>query len=465
MKSYAQSGGAVEPINHESVAVARASIDKKFSGVPPGYTVLPCGKIVPILPSLPPPSRPLPPQAPNDPPCVLLKNDLQCSHGRMAGSERILMVVAGEKSEDDTVTASLAMNGGCGAHPAWDHGPAPAVSGKSSSFHFNVRAPARLSDAPMLRWWRLTPVTTRISATACSGISGDCDVRAYPPGEVTLGAELGAKFKPTEKEAKDKREFKVAASYEYSRGGTKDKFEFDFWKIPEVFQKTMDFLGDKLVGFNLLDDDSDPVAQLMYGQGESRPIKKDEFKWSIAVSVAASSKSQWLEDPASWKAYCETEIKFGASPLFEISGELPIWAVPIPPKLSRWVKLGLFFRPTGSLQVSVARKWSLWPDDGKEVVLNWEGEGEGEIKLAIFAKLSLCSGDFVSGSATGTSSLSVKGTKLKEPQFGLHFAASTGKLSAKLTGEALWGLMSFEREFEILEGWKDFLKYDWRFEG
>lgn len=446
MDLYVKSGGTAKPVSASTAAETKAAVAENFSTGRAGSGAQMCTFEHPlkqIVSFLPVPPRKLPAQGANQQPCELNRSDITCKHDRSAGPERVLMVVAQGSDSDDTISAKLAMTGGCGVHPDWTYGPVPSGSGKSTSIQFSATAKASILATAPNDWKAISPVSTRISASACGGTSGDCDIRAYPSGKATLEGELGVacKFYPSGEE--DMWEGNVAISYGYDRENVSaEKFTVDFLKFIQKFSKA---ISDKLSG------------------SADEPPKAPKSEGKIETKLAASGEWEWKEETGSWKAYCESTIKYGASPLVEVSGEFPICGPPIPPKLKKWVDLGLYAGAAGRVTLNAERTSKYFPHDGTEVAGTWEAKGEGELEFSLFAKLLLVSEDFVSGSVGGKTSLTTSAAKAASGAPQIEFKREWSGLKATLSVEAVWGWLSYEREFVLCEKYKFKTPWIWDF--
>lgn len=470
MDIYVQSGGGAEPTASAPAAAIKAAVAANFSPGPAGSSVSQC----PFSPSLqkpvlllPPPPRNLPTQSASQPPCELLSAVVTCEHGRQAGLERVLMVVARDKIENyskservlgvitggkevfDTITANLAMKGGCGSHPNWIHGPIPSGLGKSASVQFKTTGKASLLEVSPHNWKTISPMITRLSATACAGVSGDCDIRAYPPGTASMAGEAGFSYKFYPRGAEDKWEGNFAISCGYERENVSaDKFKVDFLKFTQKFSNA---IGEKLVGNLFSDDDNGGLYPTYPRPDVGGAPKKPQSEGKIAVRLSVSGEWEWKEETGGWKAYCQSTYKILASPLVEVSGEFPVYGPPIPPKLKRWVDLGLYAGASGKVTLGAERVSSYWPHNGSDVAAKWEATGEGELEFSLFAKLLLVSEDFLSGSVGGKTGFKVSGAKAASGAPQIEFKREWTGLKATLSGEAAWGLFSYEREFVLFE--------------
>ncbi len=446
MALYQQAGGQVEPVSPKTVAAARAQVDQQFSLAPIGSPQTPCaaaGKQT-TAPPPPQPARALPPQSPGEPPCELLALKVTCGHGRSPGPERRLMVVGDNPLHPRYRGTELTMKGGCGTHPSWNHGPSPAGAGKSTSFTFKAASTAKFDSASAISWWEQAPTIHRVGAGACTGISGDLEIIAYPAGEVNLEAGMEFKFKPSEKEPGEVLKFEAELKYTY--GGETFSSGFDFFKIGSIVNEGIDWIYNIFIGKKTdIKDPSDEGVQ-------------------FSSKLGVKTKSAWKEDPASWAAYCETSVEFGNRPLFSASGEAPLIQGPIPPKLERWVKAGVFIKLSGEVSLTSNWKWRDWPHNGQVEVLTDEVEGAGKVTGALTGKAHLFAQDFASGSVSGETAikLALASTRTQPP--GIVFRISHDGIKVKLKGDLLWGFWQTEKEFTVMNAMENPIElYRWQF--
>lgn len=447
MDLYVQSGGRAEPVGPPAAAVVKSAIASEFSGNAAGTGISQCplAAAPPAVPALPPPARRLPPQSPSEPPCELLKADTSCQHGRQPGPERILMVVPDGAANDDTITTKLSMKGGCGSHPSWSYGSTPAGAGKSTSIQFKASTKASVSLFAPQDWRHLSPSVTRISSAACAGISGDCEVRAYPPGKASLTGEGGFSYQFFPSGDEDRLEGSLSITSAYERENiSSEKYKLDFLKF---IQKFSGAVSEKLVG----NSSSGP-----------EPAKAPKSTGKIAVRLNLSGDWEWKEVKGSWKAVCDSTYKFGAVPLLEASGEFPVYGPPIPPKLKKWVDLGLYAGAAGRVSLNAERASSYSPDSNLETVSKWEAKGEGELEFSLFAKIQLVSEDFLSGTVGGKTGLKIAASKAASGAPEIEFKREWTGLKANLSGEAVWGLFSYEREFVLFERYEFKSPWIWK---
>lgn len=388
MDAYERNGGEVEPISGKQVHQAKEDAEKKSASKPVGGAVVSCpGNSSPK----PVPVTTVPPQAPppnQTPPCELLEVKVNCEHGRIPGTEKILMVVPDSTASlGDKINGIIQIKGGCGKHAAWSVGGAESKEGKGTTFDFKAKG-SEITASSIFALQSVAPQVYRAEGKACAGGPQMYEIRAYPPGKI------GAKI--------------------------------DLSKITDAIYRA--------------------IKQLPVPDEELNKWTKQWFQGAIEYEGA------WKEDDGSWKAYYEKCWTGGFDPLFGFSYKGPIYpATLVPGFLAKWVKAGLFYEIKVGAKVQCAMKGKYWPQDAKDEWSEYSAGGGGNGKGALSLELKLASSELVEGAITGESGIGVEvfGKKSAKAEIELKFKFDGVKGSATL--KALWGWIEHKREFQILK--------------
>lgn len=388
MDAYERNGGEVEPISRKQVNKAKEDAEKKSASKPVGGTAVSCPdnhtpQAAPVT-NVPPQAAP--PQ--QNPPCELLEVKVNCEHGRIPGSEKILMVVPDSTASlGDKINGIIRIKGGCGKHAAWSVGGMWTSEGKGTSFDFLAKTWAAAARS-IFTLESVTPQVYRAEGKACAGGPQMYEIRAYPPGKVGV--------------------------------------KIDVRKIIERILSILKYL---------------PLPE-----EELNKWTKQWFQGAIEYEGA------WKEDAGSWKAYYEKGWTGGFDPLFGIAYKGPIYPMTLVPGfLAKWVKAGLFYEVKVGAKAQCAIKGKYWPHDGKNEWDEYSIGGGGSGKGALSLELKLASSEVVEGAITGETGLGVEvfGKKSAKAEVELKFKFDGVKGSATL--KAVWGWIELKREFQILK--------------
>jgi hypothetical protein len=358
--------------------------------------------------------------------CKLTTLTVKCSHGRSA-SNGLLQIVADETAKGDPLTIGHGSTGGCSAKlvtrlrglsgPRETIGPRDVVAGLAGP---------RVVQAGYLGGWGATPSRGSIEATACGGNPQTVRIERFPAGE--------------------------------------SKLQFNLTKILEAF--TSNF---RRLPFDLRLFTTKGTPRKMRRPGEAKAedftlegLKKrarknysNEVKGEIVWQIA----SAWKEEAGSNLVYCECATALAADPLWEAGTTILLYGINVPDKIAEIfdITAGLFLVINGKLTVSIqaaVRKYPLPRDE-----FTWDslqGRGGGEVELGFEAKFCVWSASVVQASgkatarASASSSLRQSGRKVM-----LDTALNVGMLQANVKAEFWWGLIEYERNWLIWDGYND----------
>lgn len=399
MDAYVAAGGAYEAPDDTERAKRRIEEARK-AGAEAGQrgTVAPCPETKSTEPPPPPPAKPNP-----DCPCQLTAVTVTCSHGRTA-KDNLLMVVPGSVGGDD-ITVIPQAGGDCETRLTISGG------GKQTKgiqpHQFTAYDPSAL--ATVYKLWAVAPTVNLVTANACAVQLETVRVEAYP--HVAISLVLQDKSKIIE-------------------------------KIMNAFQK-LPTKDKKKESTN--DNDKGPAPIKEIGKKESWEKKK----FGLSLSLSAG----WEEDKATNLAYCHYALTGGVDPLFGVEGEFLVYGVPIPPKISKFIKAGIYLYIYATSSLNADCSWDYWPH---EKYWKWSKcelalSGEGSIKLA--AELLVATKDVVAVSAGGQSAISLKGwgEKANGSSPTLNFNATFDPLTVSLVLRFAWGLVEYEKSWKLFE--------------
>ncbi len=408
INSYAANGGKVEPIAGKDAKTAATKTKSKFSNQPPDSVETLCPNTKTTKSKAPPVQRkPATPTAPSKPAvastnggannpsssatpstvCKLVSSTVQCSHGRKPGKQGILMVVPDSTASlGDKITGDIKMNGGCAKHPEWSVDGYWTSRGKSSSFNFNALKFTGPNSFFGLK--DVSPHDYTVHIGACGGTSPDnYKISTYPPGKVSF------KLNVQELKKQIKRYLSVLP-------------------LPEAEKKKIDT--------NLL------VGSFSYSAG-------------------------WKEDKKSWKALYEMQVAASFDPLLKISYKGPIYPLTLVPGwLSKWVKAGFFIEVWGSISCGIGITGNYDPVDDKTRYSETKAAASGTIGGAISLEVKLASSDIAEAALSGETSLTAELAGTYKESFELNWSGKWDGIKGKATIKALWGIVEYNREFQIM---------------
>ena len=332
--------------------------------------------------------------------CELVGHSLQCSHGRHPGPGGILMVVPGS-NRGDVVSGKLSMKGGCGQHPSWSVSGPRSKSGTGAAYTFTADAP----DTTRVSFFALQGVAPSIyqaQASACQSSAPSYEVRAYPPGKVS---------------------FKIGFT------DFREALEGEIEKYLAIFD-TEDEAGG---------DDEEDGGLVKSGLG----AKKEFF------NGYASYEGGWKEDK-SWKAYYDKAWSIGFDPLASWSFKASIVPPTIAPEWAyRWFRAGLYGKVELSAKVAGKFTGKYWPDEDRNDWSEREVSGGGGLEVALSVELKLADPHIVEAALTGKCGGEVElGLDLSEEP-GIKWAAKFSGVQASAKVRAFWGLVEFNRQFQL----------------
>lgn len=376
--------------------------------------------------------------------CVLTGLDVQCSHGRKA-KDGLLQVVSRSIFAGDAVTISPQASGGdCGSKlemslRGFGGGGPTSVTGPAPQKR-DTKPPMALQKdesiipsfelSRLMAMSRASPTVATVDANACGGNTQLVTVERFPSGkcqakigieDIVRGFADGFKNMPID-----------------ARGFTKKG------TVRKIARK---------------------------GEGKSSSFQsrwqhreKTSKGWDDA-SFGISLGCEWKEDDdtAGQKhlAYCEMYIWGGYDPLFETGFSMLVYGVPIPPKLDRYIRAGIYLNFSGKIVAGgrgQARRYpSLEPKlQQKELI----GELSGALTVELAAELFVLSPKVASAKAGGSASIEAKGALTFKGSGSVTVKPEIllGKCAASVSVKMLWGLVETEREWPIYEGYSVPLK-------
>lgn len=401
MDNYQRNGGAVEPVSGQQVQTAKEQAQQQGAAKPAGKSTVPCpGKDEPASPpKAPEPAAsggggtitPAPaPKAPDPdkPPCELVEVKVNCEHGRQPGPERILMVVPDSTAAlGDNISGIIQIKGGCGEHAAWSVGGMWTSEGKGTSFNFLAKT-WKASALSIFALQSVSPQTYRAEGKACAGGPKVYEIRAYPPGKVSVKIDV---------------------------------------------RKFIDWL----------------LSALKYLPMPEEELNKWTKQW---LQGAIEYEGTWKEDPGSWKAYYEKGWTGGFDPLCGIAYKGPVYpATLVPGFLAKWVKAGLFYEIKLGAKLQCAIKGKYWPHNGQDSWDEYSAGGGGSGKGALSLEIKLASSEIVEGAISGESGVGIEvfGKKSTKAEIEAKIKFDGLKCSAVL--KALWGWIEVKREFQLIK--------------
>jgi hypothetical protein len=166
-----------------------------------------------------------------------------------------------------------------------------------------------------------------------------------------------------------------------------------------------------------------------------------------------SAEAQWAEDGGSNLAYCEMSINGGLDPLIGVEASFPIYGIPVPPMVAKYVKAGIYLNVGISAAITASCAWAYWPHEDKTHwrSLKLEIKGGGTAELA--AELLILSPDALQAKAAGKTEVTIKGwgEKESETQPAIKWAAEWKPLTVGVVFKLAWGLFESERSWPLFE--------------
>ena len=416
MNAYVEAGGKTEQMSKEQVreqvaqdreaarknqgqrgAVARCPVDDPGKGGGRGK------------PASPPP----PPPAKKDPgcPCKLTGLDVTCEHGRSA-RKNLLMVVADDRGSD-AISVQPQASGDCSSllevRVDGARGFPKKGSGKSS-FNFSGTA---LAGGNVFRLWNADPVTTFVSAEACTGATEPVKIVAYPSSKAAI--------------------------------------KINITELREKYKGILAYLPINVGGART------PVKPLNAPKAPNWELK--------SFGRVLSAEAQWKEDKESNLAFCEMALNGGFDPLIGTAASYPIYGIPVSPTMARYIKCGIYLNVGLGISFGAACSWAYWPHEDAFHWAQLKVELAGKISLEIAAELLVASEDVLQIKASGKAEGSVKGwgEKSSGAYPALKAKAEVNPLTIGFTFTLAWGIVEYERSWPVFKTFEtDEIKHEFK---
>jgi len=391
MDSYVANGGAIEEVPAETQKTrAEETVAKKPDSQAGAVTQCEGSS----------PKAPPPPKKADNCPCTLSGIDVICSHGR-THKDGLLQVVA-TNALGDQITVTPSASGDCsekltvrasGESGYPKKGPAPSEFRTAGITHTSFTTIGALRNA--------SPVTTNVSAGACSVTVADIEIEAFPSG---------------------KAEFKL--------------------KIKELIEKYKGFLAYLPIN---LGGSKQSLTPLSYP-------KETGFKKKFGEGELATGGA-WKEDKDSNLVYFEREWSGACAPLIGTAASFPVYGVPVPSKAQKYIKAGIYLNVSFGVDVGAKCTSVHWPKTDSTEWREFAVEVKGGGSLELAAELLLLSKDALSAKASGKTSAAVTGSGVQT--FGESFeivgVAEFNPLTVTIAFEMAWGLFEYEKSWPFFE--------------
>lgn len=393
MDSYVEAGGAVETTTPEE-AVRAAEADAAEDTAADGASrdvIEQCADTS---------GQPPPPPAADTSgcSCQIASLGVVCEHGRSA-RDGLLMVVA-DNAFGDEVTVTPATSGACeGKITVRASGKREFPVKDTAAHSFKTSGRGTLYRG-LFDLHRIPPVSTTVSAEACGRQAKAVKVHAYPSSKLTG--------------------------------------KLDLQKLVEDYKGIAAHLPIRASG------EKKPIKPLDAPKGEN---------WKAQTTGAISVDAQWKEDMDSHRAFCGHTVTGGMDPVFGVAASYPIFGIPVPPRVDRYIKAGLYLNIGLGASISAGCEWAYWPDTRETEwhAVRIELKGSGSLEIA--AELIALSEDVAQAKIAGKATISVQGTGQKgsgnAPE--LKGQATLEPLTATVIGKMAWGLIETERSWTVTE--------------
>lgn len=361
--------------------------------------------------------------------CILSALSVSCSHGRRAQSD-FLQIVPDEIGAGDPLSIVPEAGGDCATKlvirtrnfegPSESHGPAPItriLSGPGSA------------QPGGWGWWKATPRRGTVEATTCGGNPVVIDVERFPAGE--------------------------------------SKIQLNLSKVLEGF---MNGFGKLPVDLRLFTTKGTPRKIRRQGEAKAEDFTLDGLKKRIKnnnnAKVGAPAEivwqlaSAWREEKGSHLVYCEIVSILAADPLFEAKFSILLYGIPIPGTFRKYVDVaaGIYLNADGKITLGgqVAGKRYPAPTD-RWAWAEVSGNLSGSLKLELALELCVFSPKVLQAKGGGSFNAKAAGNFRNEfdSKIWLDYEVKAGKLTATVIFKTLWGLVEYEREWQICDGWND----------
>lgn len=439
MDAYVANGGGYTEQTPKTVQAEIQEARQQASGKrQTAHVAQPCPESINTHPSgFAPPSTPCT--------CMLTSLAVTCSHGRSA-RDGLLQVVADEVAIGDAVTIAPNATGDCatnlvlrcrgfasvtaGQHTNSTLNHANSTWAGGSSETTGISMVTHETNAPgadqfgSWGWWNASPNVGNIEATTCGGNSQFTRVERFPAGE--------------------------------------SKFQLNFSKLLEGCTKGF---GKLPVDLRLFTENGTTRDIRRAGEAKAEDftiegLKKrfnNNAKTEASAEIVGKLASAWREEKSSNLVYCEVVAILAADPLWEAGFSILIYGITVPKKFKKYfdVTAGLFLNVSGKLMINAQVSLLRYPQlDGKVVWQDVQGTGGGEVKIGFSAEVCVWRPSLLQ--AKGEASVSASAVSSIRNDFGSKVWVDTqlnaGKLAVTVTFKTLWGLMEYEREWQICDG-------------
>lgn len=420
MDAYVANGGAVtEQTSGQATAEVQAAQSR------PGQSKQTCG---PAQSCPQQAGTPAPRQAEFKPPatscpCKLTSLTVTCSHGRSAKAQ-LLQIVSESVASGDPVTATPGGSGDC-ASKLVVRASGLGTSGESygvKPVRGNLSGPSA-AQAGAWGLWKATPSRGSVEASACGGNSRLVKIERFPSGESKVQLNLTNLI---EGYTKGFSQLPVDLRL-FTQRGTPRKIR----RAGEA--KAEDFTVDGL------------KKRFKNNAKAGMPA---EFVWALARA--------WKEEAGSNLVYCELASYLGADPFFDASFSILMYGIPIPAKVRKYIDVaaGIYLNVNGKISAGAQVAGKRYPAPRNQ--WQWQdvkGTANGQIKMELALELCVLSpkvlqakgGGFVSAQASG----SVRNNF--DTRIWFDYQISIRPLTAVVNFKTLWGLIDYEREWQIFD--------------
>lgn len=371
--------------------------------------------------------------------CVLTNVDVTCSHGR-SSKDGLLQVVSKSIFAGDPVTVTPQASGGdCGSKlemslRGFSGSDPTSVTGPGQQKRDTKPPTAFNNDDSVIPYFSLSrvlalpktsPTVATVDANACGGNTQLVTVERFPSGKAQAKIAVDDIIKSF---ADGFKNMPIDA-----RGFTKKG------TVRKIARK------------------GEGKASSFQSRWQHR--EKTSKGWADA-SFGMSIGCEWKEDNDTagqqHLAYCEMFIWGGYDPLFETGFSMLLYGVPIPPKLDRYIRAGIYLNFGGKIVAGGKGEARRYPSLDKKIQqCQLVGELSGALTVELAAELFVLSPKVAQAKAGGSGSIEAKGSMAIKSSGKVTVKPEIviGKCAASVTVKMLWGLVETEREWPIYEGY------------
>lgn len=399
--------------------------------------------------------------------CELTTADVKCGHGRVPSKDGVLEVVArksmdweGSGKQDDKISLSAQLKGGCGDHPRWDVGG--TITKGTTAEH--VATPWSIKSFEFIK--RGFKVREKaIAVSACDSATKNYTIREYPGDQVEITVTWNREMKHEKTQEEQAEEWRKQQEHDDKAAAAMDKagLSGDYWrkrKEAERAKKThkafkVDFKwkpesNTKINYMTIIERFRNWASQLAYVEDmiEKVAAPEGENKIEILPKVEGKFKAAWMEY-TDWRVYLKLEAELAAE-LISAEATIPFGPFAlIPPTIKNWVgDVGFYIKFNGSLGISF--KWAIeGPDKGQS---KFSGGAEGEIGVVVGANLFLMKKTVLNIDVNGSTKVTPSAeASFEDKEVVVEYDIMWGGLKVAITAEALWGMVGYKKEWTVME--------------